>query len=61
MHTLTNVISIEGATSLLGRGVGMLNFEFKELQDTIENPFSTDADVGEAWGRAFAALFKFKI
>ena len=61
MHTLTNVISIEGATSLLGRGVALLNFEFKTVQDTIDNPFSTDADLGEAWGEAFAALLKFSI
>lgn len=59
--TITRLISIEGVTAIIGRASGMIYFEFKDLEDAIANPFSTDADIGFQAGRSFAALMKYHI
>lgn len=46
LMTITNLITIEGITSLIGRASGMIFFEFKDMQDALDNPFATEADKG---------------
>ena len=59
LNTLTTVVTVNGATSLIGRGVAALNFEIADWMAANDNPFASDQDKGCALGKAVQAVFKW--
>ena len=60
-NTLTHVISVEGATEMIARALGMIYFELKDFSDTNKNPNAASSDKGFQFGRVIAALLKFQV
>jgi hypothetical protein len=58
-NTLTTAVTVNGATSLIGRSVAALNFEIADAMAAAENPFASDQDKGCAMGKAIQAVFKW--